>query len=329
MSPDPNLLYMTAPHREALAGLLFTVLEHKGLAVLTGEAGTGKTTLLRRALRDLPAERIPSSIIFNPMLTRDELLEMAMLGFGIKDIPPTKPQRLRSLLRFLIECQDTNRVPLLAIDEAHVLTRELLEEVRLLSNFELSDRKLLQIVLLGQGELNALLDQEDLRQVKQRIAVRLAVRPLTHAEAEGYIRFRWAECGGNGAVPFTGPAVASIATWSQGIPRIINALCDNALMSAFGQGSPVVTAQHVGEAATDLHLQRPAVAPVPPAARPVPVAAAVASVPVPTATEVEEPEAPPVPVTEMPPVRLFSAYSKPPRRSILWRWVGRVGEAGS
>src|SRR4051794_38992092 len=102
MSPDPGLLYLTVQHREALAGLLFTVMEKKGLAVLTGEAGTGKTTLLRRVLRDLPGERIPSSIIFNPTLTRDELLEMAMLGFGIKDIPATKPQRLRRLQLFLL-----------------------------------------------------------------------------------------------------------------------------------------------------------------------------------------------------------------------------------
>jgi general secretion pathway protein A len=307
MAPDPSLLYLTTQHREALAGLLFTVLERKGLAVLTGEVGTGKTTLLRRVLRDMPGDRIPSSIIFNPTLTRDELLEMAMLGFGITDVPQTKPLRLKRFQEFLIQCHETNRAPMLAIDEAHVLSHELLEEVRLLSNFELADCKLLQIVLIGQSELTALLEKEELRQLKQRIAVRLSIRPLSNSETLGYLRFRWIECGGAEDIPFTGPAVVAVTEWSKGIPRIINALCDNALLAAFGSGSSIVTAEHVVEAGTDLHLQRPITVP---------------KTPIPTA---EQPQNTPVPIADIPPVRLFSAYSDPPKRSLLWRWTARVG----
>jgi general secretion pathway protein A len=314
MAPDPSLLYLTAQHREALAGLLVTVLECKGLAVLTGEVGTGKTTLLRRVLRDIPGDRIPSSIIFNPTLTRDELLEMTMLGFSITDIPQSKPMRLQRLQRFLIECHESKRAPLLAIDEAHVLSHELLEEVRLLSNFELADRKLLQIVLIGQSELTGLLEKEELRQLKQRIAVRLSIKALSNTETLGYLRFRWAECGGSSDIPFTGPAVVAVTEWSQGIPRIINALCDNALMAAFGSGSAIVTAQHVEEAGADLRLQRPSKIPVP--APPPPPSPPI---------KVEEPETAHVPVADIPPVRLFGAYSEPPKKSLLWRWAARMG----
>ena len=317
MSPDPALLYMTEQHREALAGLLYAVLECKGLAVLTGEAGTGKTTLLRRVLKELPGDRIPSSIIFNPSLTPDELLEMTLMGFGLKEVAATKPQRLRQLQEFLMHAHSAGRAPLLAIDEAHVLNGRLLEEVRLLSNFELSDKKLLQIVLIGQGELTELLDEDHLRQLKQRIAVRLSIRPLGASEIAGYLEFRWAGCGGSLPVPFHQDAIEAVAAWSNGIPRLINSLCDNALMAAFGRGAPIVETAHVEEAATDLRLRRPRSTPRP--------------------ATIEEPMPVPVlqvghvqPLAEMPPVRIFSAEINPGEagRSGLWRWVSRLGVSG-
>src|SRR5438874_1818745 len=179
MTPDPSFLFMTTQHREALAGLTYAILQHKGFVLLTGEAGTGKTTLLSRVLRSLPASRFQFSLILNPTLTPAEFLELALLDFGIADVPSSKAQRLWKLRALLLEGQREGKVLALVIDEAHKLSIEVLEEIRLLGNFEEADQKLLQIVLVGQGELDQVLNREELRQLKQRIAVRLCIGPLT------------------------------------------------------------------------------------------------------------------------------------------------------
>ena len=308
MTPDPALLFMPPQHREALAGLTYAILNRKGFAVLIGDAGTGKTTLLARILRSLPASRIHSSVIFNPTLTANELLELALIDFGFTEVPQSKPQRLIALQRLLLQNHAAGKASVLIIDEAHKLSPVLLEEIRLLSNFEFAEQKLLQIVLSGQNEMSDLLNQNDLRQLKQRIAVRLSIGPLAKLEVEQYIRHRWTKCGGTAALPFSPPALDAIAACSQGIPRVINAICDNALSAAFGLGINLIDVSHVLEVARDLDLK------IPPAEQ---------REPEPVLTKAAAPRPP----MEMPPpIRIFETdsfvTSKP---SLLERWSRKFG----
>ena len=254
MTPDPALLFLTAAHREALAGLSYSILSRKGFVLLTGDAGTGKTTLLSRIFQSIPPSRALFSVVLNPTLTPAEFLELALLDFGIQDIPASKAQRLVLLERFLTEASRKQQVPVLVVDEAHKLSPEVLEEIRLLSNFELAESKLLQIVLAGQTELGALLNREDLRQLKQRIAVRLAIHPLSLSDVHLYIQHRWMKAGGTQPHPFHSDAVTRIAQWSRGIPRLINVLCDNALMLAYGEGTRNIGTTEIMEVASDLDL---------------------------------------------------------------------------
>jgi general secretion pathway protein A len=254
LTPDPGFLFLPVKHREALAGLAYAILERKGFIVLTGDAGTGKTTLLGSVLNLLPADRILSSVILNPTLTPAEFLEMVLLDFDITDVPASKAQRLWRLQEFLSRAASQGKIVLLVIDEAHKLSPEVLEEIRLLGNYESAAEKFLQILLLGQSELDDLLERQDLRQFKQRIALRLYIDPLTGPEVEKYIRFRWVKAGGTDVLPFTGDAVDGIIQWSRGIPRLVNSLCDNALLMAYGDKSQPVGINYVREAATNLAL---------------------------------------------------------------------------
>jgi general secretion pathway protein A len=253
MTPDPSFLFLTAQHREALVGLSYAILQRKGFVVLTGEAGTGKTTLLARVLQFIPASQVQSSVILNPTLTPSEFLELALLDFGVTDVPTSKAQRLWTLRNLLLKAREKGRVSALIIDEAHKLSREVLEEIRLLGNFEEADEKFLQIVLIGQNELDDSLNREDLRQLKQRIAVRLSIAPLAPSEVSQYVRHRWLRAGGS-LPPFSAEAMSLVAAASHGIPRLINGLCDNALTLAFGEGASTVDARHVQASAVDLHL---------------------------------------------------------------------------
>ena len=253
MTPDPAFLYLTAQHREALVGLTYALLQRKGFVVLTGDAGTGKTTLLSRVLQFLPENRLQYSVILNPTLTAAEFLEMALLDFGVDQIPASKAQRLWKLQKLLFEGQSNGKVSALIIDEAHKLSPEVLEEVRLLGNFEDADQKLLQIVLVGQPELDDNLNREDLRQLKQRIALRLTIGALEASDVGQYIRHRWMVAGGS-EPPFSPQAMTAIAAASRGIPRLINSLCENALTLAIGEGNPDTAARHVQLAAADLQL---------------------------------------------------------------------------
>lgn len=255
MTPDPSFLFQTPSHREALAALLCGVFEEKGFIVITGDAGTGKTTLLSRMLRKIPSEKVSFSLVVNPILHPDEFLESALIDFGIEDIPDSKVRRLLKLQEFLMDARRAGRVCVLVVDEAHQLSGDVLEEIRLLTNFENADRKLLQIILAGQTELRDMLNLEQLRQVKQRIAVRCQLRPLSAAEVAEYIYFRWARAGANTAPPFDQGAVRTIAHASMGLPRVINALCDNGLTLIYGTGEPLVTASHALQVARDLDLR--------------------------------------------------------------------------
>jgi general secretion pathway protein A len=257
MTPDPAFLYLTPQHREALAGLTYAILGRKGFLVLTGEAGTGKTSLLARVLRYLPTTRIQSSVILNPMLTAAEFLEMALLDFGITDVPASKAQRLSILQNLLVTADREDRICTLIIDEAHKLSPEVLEEIRLLGNFERSDHKLLQILFLGQSELVDVLNRNDLRQLKQRIAARFTIGPLDDTEIGVYVAYRWAKAGGGQEAPFTPEALDCVRQFSKGIPRVINAICDNALIQAFGESKKTVQEVHIQQACVDLDLVVP------------------------------------------------------------------------
>jgi general secretion pathway protein A len=254
LTPDPAFLFLPSKHREALAGLTYSVLGRKGFVVLTGDAGTGKTTLINSVFDRLPADRVESSVVLNPTLTAGEFLESVLLDFDIPDVPTSKAQRLWRLQEFLARTHHQNRYAVLVIDEAHKLSVEVLEEIRLLGNFESATDKFLQILLLGQSELDELLNRQDLRQCKQRIALRLYIDPLTAMEVQEYIRFRWAKAGAREAPPFTQDALTGIVQWSHGIPRLVNSICDSALLMAYGDESPLVGLNYVRAAAVNLAL---------------------------------------------------------------------------
>src|SRR6185437_10334958 len=184
LTPDPRFLFLTAKHREALAALLFAVTGLKGFMVLTGDAGTGKTTLVRKLLLSIPVTCAQFSVIVNPALTRSELLESVLMDFGERDIPASKALRLARFKNLLLKASAEGKTSVLVIDEAHLLTADLMDEVRLLSNFETSEQKLLQIILVGQNELNAVLNLESMRQVKQRVAIRMHIEPLPAPEVK-------------------------------------------------------------------------------------------------------------------------------------------------
>jgi general secretion pathway protein A len=316
MTPDPAFLFLTEQHREALAGLTYAILDRKGFLVLSGMAGCGKTTLLAWVLQRLPGDRIQSSVILNPTLKPDEFLELAMLDFGIPDIPASKAQRLWKLQKFLLKGKQEGKVSVLIIDEAHKLNAELLEEIRLLGNFEVADEKLLQVLLLGQSELDDVLSRPDLWQFKQRISVRLSLAALSANEVEHYIQHRWKVAGGKNAPPFSPGAIATVRKRSKGIPRVINSICDNALMLAFADQAASVTAEHIEAAAADLQLIEKQAAPV------TPVTPAIQAPAMP----------PPVPApvngtaAAVPPVVLKPVERK---QSLLGRWADRLGLRGS
>jgi general secretion pathway protein A len=263
MTPEPDMLYLTASSREALAGLTYAIMRQKGFIVLSGEVGTGKTTLLARVLQHLPEDRARCSLIVNPKLTNGEFLEMALTGWGLRDLPESKAKRLLLLRDILLSARAEGRIVVLIVDEAHALSSALLEEIRLLGNFEEPGQKLLQIVLVGQSELSDLLNREDLRQIKQRIAVRLKIERLSGPEVGEYISHRWAKAGGK-EPPFSHEAVLEIARSSRGIPRLINAICDNALTTIGAAGVASVEVEHIREVCAELDIAPVPVAAVPP-----------------------------------------------------------------
>jgi len=257
MTPDPEFLFLAPTHREALAGLMFTMLGRRGTAVLSGEVGTGKTTLLRKLIQSAPAEKVHFCSVFSTNTTPAEFFELILIGFGLPVAGLSKAERLLKFWEFLMACDEEGRTPVLLVDEAHNLSAESLEEVRLLMNFETAKRKLLQVVLAGQNELRELMRREDLRQLRQRVSVRLDIVPLEPAEVEQYMRHRWHQSGGNGNFPFNAEAVDLVAAWSRGIPRVTNAICDIALLRAYTSENASVGAGIVREALGVLELTEP------------------------------------------------------------------------
>jgi general secretion pathway protein A len=255
MNPDPNCLFMTPSHREAFAGLLYAISHRKGFVVLTGEAGTGKTSLLRALIRS--ADSAKFSVILTPRLTSDEFLELALLDFGVTEVPTSKSQRIYKLQEILLDLRLQGKAPVLMVDEAHTLSPETLEEIRLLTNFETSEEKLLQIVLAGQNDLAGTLNREDLRQLKQRIEVRMDLKPLTSSDVGAYMRYRWSRAGGTEPLPFSEQAITLIAKASRGIPRLVNSICDNALLLAYAGEELLIAPGHIHHVLGDLDLAEP------------------------------------------------------------------------
>ncbi|HAU38337.1 MAG TPA: ATPase [Phycisphaerales bacterium] len=232
ITPDPRYLYLTARHREAINHLLFGVRQRKGFICLTGEVGTGKTTLCRALLRQLD-EMFETALILNPVLTETQLLRAIVDEFRIETKRRDRLGYMTLLNEFLLKLDAAGRTAVLIIDEAQDMPNDTLEMTRLLSNLETDSRKLLQIVLVGQPELRDKLAKPSLRQLSQRITVRYHLDNLTRDETELYIRHRLSVAGGDGVVQFDGSAIKEIHHHSNGTPRLINAISDKALLAGF------------------------------------------------------------------------------------------------
>jgi general secretion pathway protein A len=251
ITPDPRFLFFSDRHREAFNHILFGIRERKGFVQITGEVGAGKTTLCRAVLEELGPNFV-TALILNPCLDTTELLRTVLTEFGLEPGRADRVECLEMLNRFLLEQLEKGNDVVLLIDEAQDLSPELLEQVRLLSNLETDQRKLLQIVLLGQPELREKLDDRSLRQLRQRITVRYHLTPLDRGEAERYIQHRLQVAGGNGRPAFTSWAIRSIQRYSGGIPRLINAVCDKALLAGFVDGTDLLTWRQVRRAIREL-----------------------------------------------------------------------------
>ena len=256
VSPDPDFLFMSPSHKEALGSLLFCVENRLGFVVLTGEVGTGKTTIIRYYLENCNRERTVPVYIFNPGLTFPELLRTILEELGDTPSEHEGPVLFRALQKRLLAHAEAGRTVSLLIDEAQNIPMETLEQLRMLSNFETSREKLLQIILIGQPELERLLNREGLRQLRQRIAVRAVITHLTPAETRAYIEHRTTIAGGDVAKLFSEKGLKAIIRHAQGAPRTINILCANALIACVGYGRRRVDEKIVNEVVLDLGMGR-------------------------------------------------------------------------
>jgi len=251
ITPNPRFLYFSAKHREALNHMLYGIRERKGFVQITGEVGAGKSTLCRALLAQL-GNNYSTALILNPMLDADQLMRAIAIEFGLDARGLDRLEALEHINLFLLQQIEEGRESVLIIDEAQDLTNELLEQVRLLSNLETDDRKLLQIVLMGQPELRHRLNDPALRQLRQRITVRYHLSPLTRAEVGHYVQHRLTVSGSSDGPEFTFPALWRIFCYSQGIPRLVNAVCDKSLLAGFVSRSTRIGYRTVGRAIREL-----------------------------------------------------------------------------
>jgi general secretion pathway protein A len=255
ISPDPFFYHATPRHNEALANLHYGVGRRKGFIVITGEVGTGKTLLVRCLLAELRKNNIAFGYVFNPLLTTTEFFQYIMADLGLQYSGRSKTEMLLDLNRFLIQRHARGLITALVVDEAQALRPELLEEIRLLTNLETSQQKLLQIVLMGQPELESVLDSPNLRQLKQRVSLRCQLLPLDEEQTRSYILSRLERAGAKSDSPiFSEEALAKVFEYSRGIPRIINNLCENAMVNAFAREIRTVTPDMISEVAADFRL---------------------------------------------------------------------------
>ncbi|MGA2716541.1 MAG: AAA family ATPase [Bryobacteraceae bacterium] len=257
LSPDPSFLYRSVQHEEALASLVYGVQSRKGFIVLTGEVGTGKTTMLE-CLRDhLTLHHTPFAYLFNSRLTPDQFFEMIAYDFDLKCTRNSKTEVLFALNSMLIQRANQHQTTVLIVDEAQNLDWGVLEEIRLLGNLETRRGKMLQIILSGQPELDRKLEQPEYRQLKQRIALRCHLRPFTAPETAQYIASRLARAGLKEQTIFPPDVLTEIHRRTQGIPRLINSVCDNLLLTSFAMESKQANLEMIEEVSRDLHLEWP------------------------------------------------------------------------
>jgi general secretion pathway protein A len=255
LTPDPRFLYFTASHREVMANLHYGIQHGKGLIVATGEVGTGKTTMLRAMLARLDRS-VLTAYIFNPGLTVAEFYHYLATSFGITQYS-SRSDLLMKLGKLLMMRHARGLRSVIIVDEAQGLDNKLLEEIRLLLNFETYTEKQLQIILAGQPELRQILNDPALRQLKQRISLRCEIKPLRADEVSAYIRARLKTAGATRLDLFTPEAVALIYRASEGIPRLINNICDNALLTGFAMSTQQITPEIVAEVVESLDLLKP------------------------------------------------------------------------
>src|SRR5438067_1784424 len=257
LSPDPAFFYRSSQHEEALANLIYGVQSRKGFIVLTGEVGTGKTTMLE-CLRDfLNAQQIAFASLFNSRLTVEQFLELLAYDLDLRCNRLSKTEVLLSLNSMLLERAAQNRTTVLIVDEAHNLEWDVLEEIRLLGNLENRRGKLLQIILSGQQELDRKLEAPEFRQLKQRIALRCSLRGFSPLETVAYVNSRMARAGLKNQSIINPDLLAEIHFRAQGIPRLINAICDNLLLTSFAMESKTATLDMLDEVTGDMRLDYP------------------------------------------------------------------------
>jgi len=241
ITPNPQFIYLSEHHREAFAHLLYGIDSHAGFIAMIGEVGTGKTTVLRTLLTQLDPEKYRSALIFNPCLSGEQLLASICREFGVTPDEGQNFGYLDTLNLFLLDQHAAGRTVVLVIDEAQNLAPDVLEQVRMISNLETVRDKLIQIILAGQPELNDVLNRHDLRQLSQRIAVRCRLTPMGMRDTEEYIRHRLKVSGSRIPGLFSSGAVRRIYRFSRGVPRLVNIVCEQALVLAWTRESSRVT----------------------------------------------------------------------------------------
>jgi type II secretory pathway predicted ATPase ExeA len=254
INPDPRFIYLTEQTQATLAELAYALQARKGLILFTGEAGTGKTILLRRLLDWLGEQKMPTALVVNSRVDRDHLLDFILNDFGIPCASSLKSEKLLLLNRWLVERYRAGQLPVLMVDEAQGLSTAALEEIRLLLNFETPRHKLLQIVLAGQPELEENLKRYELRQLRQRITVRCKTASLSMEQTRGYIGQRLRVAGAGAQPIFEPEAITSVHAYCHGIPRVINVLCERALINCCADGAKTVSPSAIEQAARDCQL---------------------------------------------------------------------------
>ncbi len=251
--PDPNTVYMSEGHQEALAILRYGVIDRKGFLMLTGGVGTGKTTLLQVLLKSMDSN-IHVCLLANPTLSINDFYYYLAAKYGLREFEGNKAKFMLDFADFLKKCRRQKERVLLIIDEAHAMPVELLEEIRLLSNQEYQEYGVMSIFLVGQPELNEHLTHERLLPLLQRIGIRYHLQPFSWEDTGKYILFRLTRSGGQSAEIFTRQAIERIHEHSKGVPRLINIICDQALLSGFAEGSPVIEEEMIQQCIMDLNI---------------------------------------------------------------------------